>query len=82
MKNALVHRVGDVATLTQHITLMHQDRSLMNTLRTISLATAHEFTWTAAGEVLLERYRQTIDSYRTAAQTDIERTQTEICANL
>jgi glycosyltransferase involved in cell wall biosynthesis len=71
MQNALVHRVGDMEALTQHITLMHEDRFLMNKFRTASLATAHEFTWMAAGQVLLERYRQTIDAHRAAAQTDV-----------
>ena len=27
MENALVHRVGDVEALTQHITMLHEDRA-------------------------------------------------------
>jgi glycosyltransferase involved in cell wall biosynthesis len=36
MKNALVHRIGDVAALTQHITMLYEDRMLLNRLRTAS----------------------------------------------
>ena len=33
LKNALVHKVGDVDSLTQHITLLNQDRSLLEELQ-------------------------------------------------
>jgi glycosyltransferase involved in cell wall biosynthesis len=67
MKNALVHSVGDVAALTQHITKLHEDRGLLERLRTASLATVPELTWTAAGKVLLEVYRETIAAHRAGA---------------
>ncbi len=54
MENALVHRIGDVKTLTKHITVLHEDRSLLQRLRTASLATASEATWAAAGRELLD----------------------------
>jgi glycosyltransferase involved in cell wall biosynthesis len=60
MENALVHRVGDVAALAQHITLVHEDRALLERLRAASLATVSELTWTVAGEKLLQVYRETI----------------------
>jgi glycosyltransferase involved in cell wall biosynthesis len=63
MENALVHRVGDTETLAQHMTLLFEDRSLLERLRTASLRTAPEITWTAAGEKLLEIYRETIEMY-------------------
>jgi glycosyltransferase involved in cell wall biosynthesis len=59
-ENALVHPVGDVETLTQHITLLHQDRMLLQKLRTASLNTVNEITWTAAGARLLQAYRQVV----------------------
>jgi glycosyltransferase involved in cell wall biosynthesis len=62
MENALVHPVGDVEMLTQHITLLHQDRVLLEKLRAASLSTINEITWTAAGVKLLEAYRKVIAS--------------------
>lgn len=59
-KNALVHRVGDVATLSQHITTLHQDRMLWLKLRNTGLSLVPEITWRAAGARLLETYRKVI----------------------
>jgi glycosyltransferase involved in cell wall biosynthesis len=58
MKNALVHRIGDVAALTQHITMLYEDRMLLNRLRTASLETTGGITWSAAGAKLLNVYRE------------------------
>ena len=33
MENALVHRAGDIETLTQHFTMLYEDRALLNRLR-------------------------------------------------
>jgi hypothetical protein len=55
-----VHPVGDVSTLTQHITLLHEDRGLLERLRSASLATVSELTWSAAGRRLLGVYRETV----------------------
>jgi glycosyltransferase involved in cell wall biosynthesis len=63
MENALVHPVGDVSALAQHITLLHENRAVLERLRTASLATTSELTWTAAGRMLLGAYRETIASY-------------------
>ncbi len=60
MENALVHPVGDVRTLTQQITLLHEDRSLLEKLRSAALAAAPHITWSAAGVRLLQVYRQII----------------------
>jgi glycosyltransferase involved in cell wall biosynthesis len=75
MKTGLVHRVGDVETLAQQITMLHQDRALFERLRTSSLATAPEITWTAAGRVLLDAYRETIDGHKsgTSARANLSR---------
>jgi len=63
MENALIHPVGDVHLLTQHITLLHEDRRLLEKLRSSSIKTANEVTWTAAGVKLLQVYRETIEMY-------------------
>lgn len=66
-ENALVHRVGDVAALTQHFTLLHEDRNLLRRLRAASLTTVSELTWDTAGRVLLDVYRETIATRRASA---------------
>jgi glycosyltransferase involved in cell wall biosynthesis len=67
MENALVHGVGDVAALTQHFTMLDDDRALLQKLRAASLATISELTWDAAGVKLLEVYRETIAAHRAGA---------------
>ncbi len=64
MKTGLVHRVGDVEALTQQITMLHQNRTLLERLREASLKAALDVTWTAAGVRLLEVYRETITAHR------------------
>jgi len=61
-QDALVHSVGDVATLAEHITSLNDNRALLNRLRTSSLATLQDITWKAAGTRLLEVYEETIAS--------------------
>ncbi|MGB9513538.1 MAG: glycosyltransferase family 4 protein [Candidatus Acidiferrum sp.] len=63
MKTGLMHRVGDVDALTQHITMLHQDRALLERLRASGLESAPSFTWTAAGSMLLQVYRETIAAH-------------------
>jgi glycosyltransferase involved in cell wall biosynthesis len=60
LENALVHRVGDVAELERHLTLLDADRELLSRLRAGGLETAPAVTWTAAGEVLLNAYREAV----------------------
>jgi glycosyltransferase involved in cell wall biosynthesis len=62
MENALVHPVGDMKALTEHITTLHQDRALLEKLRAAGLNAVPDFTWTAAGVKLLEAYRKVIAS--------------------
>jgi glycosyltransferase involved in cell wall biosynthesis len=66
MENALVHGVGDVETLTRHITLLHEDRALLSRLRSNSLSSVREITWAAAGVRLLQVYRDVIVAKRKA----------------
>jgi len=51
---------GDVEALTQHITMLHEDRTLLEKLRAACLDAAPKVTWTAAGLKLLEVYVETI----------------------
>jgi glycosyltransferase involved in cell wall biosynthesis len=60
MENALVHRPGDVNELTRHLTILHQDRSLLERLRQSAVTTAANVTWDTAGIKLLQIYRQVI----------------------
>ncbi|HKT47804.1 MAG TPA: glycosyltransferase family 4 protein [Candidatus Acidoferrales bacterium] len=60
MRNALVHRIGDVHTLAQHIALLHDNRELLAQLRENGLHIAPSITWTAAGVRLLEIYREIV----------------------
>jgi glycosyltransferase involved in cell wall biosynthesis len=53
--------VGDVQALTQHISLLCEDPKLLERLRAASLRTVNEITWTAAGKVLVDVYRETIE---------------------
>lgn len=58
--NALVHAVGDVSALENHITRLSKDRSLLARLRACGLQTAPQVTWSAAGKRLLDLYRNLI----------------------
>jgi glycosyltransferase involved in cell wall biosynthesis len=73
MENAVVHAVGDVDALTRHITLVHENRAFLDELRTGCLQIAPKVTWTAAGRILLDVYREVLASSlrknRTAVNT-------------
>jgi len=60
MVTGLVHRVGDVQTLAQQITLLHGDRALLEKLRANCVGMAQDITWGAAGARLLEVYREVV----------------------
>ncbi|MGC2639244.1 MAG: glycosyltransferase family 4 protein [Acidobacteriaceae bacterium] len=75
MKTGLMHRIGDVEALTEHITLLHQDRALLARLRAESQAALPALTWTAAGSILLDVYRETIATSRAASA----RTRDAVC---
>ena len=63
-EQGLVHRPRDVATLTQHLDLLHAEPALRADIRRRVIAHAPELTWTAAGRVLLGRYQQVVDLTR------------------
>jgi glycosyltransferase involved in cell wall biosynthesis len=64
MKNALVHPVGDVDTLTEHITLLYKDHALLKRLRAGCLETGPTVTWGAAGVRLLDLYQEIIGKFQ------------------
>jgi len=68
MENALVHRIGDVEALTQHITMLHEDRALLERLRAAGLRKVPEITWAAAGRILVDVYRETIEMKKGGAR--------------
>jgi glycosyltransferase involved in cell wall biosynthesis len=53
--------------LMRHITMLHEDRALLKKLRTAGLDASPGVTWSAAGRILLDAYRETIEAYRLAA---------------
>jgi glycosyltransferase involved in cell wall biosynthesis len=67
MESGLMHRIGDVAAITQHIAVLHEDCALLARLRAASLAAVPEITWTATGAELLDVYRETIAAYSAGA---------------
>jgi glycosyltransferase involved in cell wall biosynthesis len=60
MENALVHNVGDVAALRQHITDLHDRPELLESLRAGALQSHGQWTWTEAGRVLARAYESAI----------------------
>jgi glycosyltransferase involved in cell wall biosynthesis len=64
MKTGFMHHVGDVESLSQHITMLHEDRALLGRLRAACLDAAPGFTWTAAGETVLQCYQDVLISMK------------------
>ena len=57
MENALVHKVADVDQLTSHLNLLDRDRGMLERLRSESLRTVDQITWSAAGRRLYHVYQ-------------------------
>ena len=68
--NSLVHRAGDVDALARHITLTYENRATLTRLRTQALADAERITWRAAGNRLLDIYRQVVHQARSAPEIE------------
>jgi glycosyltransferase involved in cell wall biosynthesis len=79
MENALVHQVGDISALAQHITTLHEDRAHLERLRASSVASISEITWTAAGARLLDVYRETIAAWRTDVSRPLPQSPDAVC---
>jgi glycosyltransferase involved in cell wall biosynthesis len=67
MVNALVHDAGDVEALSRHMTMLDQDRGLLERLRAASFGTVNQITWRAGGVRLVRAYRELIGRRREAA---------------
>jgi D-inositol-3-phosphate glycosyltransferase len=65
-ENAFVHTVGDVDTLSDQITRIHEDRALLAELRAGCRRSAPDLTWAAAGRRLVEAYEQVLAARRPA----------------
>jgi len=73
MQNALVHRAGDVDALTEHITVLQEDRLLLARLRAESLRTVPDITWDSAGVRLLQLYREAVEVFsKTGGEVALE----------
>jgi len=64
MENSLVHRVGAVDALRQHITTLYEDPALLFRLRHAGLCSVPQITWKAAGVKLLDLYGEIVANYR------------------
>lgn len=64
MENALVHSVGDIATLCEQLSAVHDKPELLAKLRAGALKSRNNWTWTAAGRVLLGAYSEAVQHYR------------------
>jgi glycosyltransferase involved in cell wall biosynthesis len=73
MENALVHRAGDVQALTDHFSLLHNNRSLLHSLRQAGLNLAPSVTWTAAGVRLLDAYSELLSAHSKEQMADATR---------
>ncbi len=78
MKTGLTHRVGDVEALSQQITMLYENSALLERLRAACLEAAPRVTWTAAGRILLDAYRETIASYRQGMPNENSRTYSSV----
>ncbi len=60
MHDSLVHKVGDVASLRDHINLLASNQSFYKKLRKNSLAGLDQLTWEKASEILVDIYYETL----------------------
>jgi len=61
-KDALVHKVGDITTLREHIDMLASDRNLLSRLHTNSLASISDLTWDKAAESLIRAYQECLNT--------------------
>jgi glycosyltransferase involved in cell wall biosynthesis len=60
--NGLVHPAGNVAVLSEHLSLLDRDRTMLQGLRAESLRTVSSITWTASGARLVQVYREAVQA--------------------
>ncbi len=56
LENSMVHPVGDVSALTDHVNRLHLDRGLLGRLRNKGLRSVPSLTWSAAGRSIVDAY--------------------------
>jgi glycosyltransferase involved in cell wall biosynthesis len=66
--SGLVHHVADVDALTAHLTALHEDPALLESLRDGCLRMAPSYTWAKAGERLVEVYEEVVADLSSTAQ--------------
>lgn len=72
METGLLHSARDVEALARQISLLHEDRALLERLRTASVKSTPTITWTAAGVRLVDVYRDVVAAYaREKLQSDV-----------
>jgi glycosyltransferase involved in cell wall biosynthesis len=71
MQNALVHHVGDVKTLRQHITSVYENPEFLAKLRAGALRSRTEWTWDKAGYSLLAAYETAVAGRTPAISADM-----------
>ena len=64
MVTGLVHKAGDVDELTNHITQLATNHTLLKVLRETTIEAARHLTWTRAGEILLKAYNDALARYQ------------------
>lgn len=64
MHDSLVHEVGDVSALAEHMGRLDRDRSLLERLRVASLESIGDITWTAAARRLVEAYGEVLSDVK------------------
>ena len=62
MKNAMVHRVGDMKALTEHIDVLHRQRGILSRLRDCGLRSVPSISWAVSGRSLVSAYRRVLSS--------------------
>ena len=69
MENALVHHVGDVTALQEHIAIVYGNRELLGRLREGAVRSRSELTWSAAGRRLFGVYQDVVASVLPASSS-------------
>jgi len=62
-ENALVHKIGDINSLSKQITLLYQNSELLTRLRNSGIENRPNISWDAAGESLLNAYKNICARY-------------------
>jgi hypothetical protein len=62
MDNAMVHPVGDVNVLAEHINLLHKRRGELQRLRIAGLQSVPSISWLAAGKSLVLAYQSILNN--------------------